>query len=155
TALRVPHILERVPIPLWSVADVALLQRLHPVAPAGPKQRLADLAFQDVLPLVGVWVPVQLSECAGIEVEYGARNGLGDRKLGRIDQPQLAALVVDSRRVGQEPVLVRPGRRVVARKWDGSRLGRQRAASEIHLGSWEPLKRRFRHAEVFREQRLW
>ena len=84
-ARLVADVLDRVPVPLRDVADVALLQRLGPVTPVRAEHRHADLPFDDVLPLVGRRVPVQLPQRPGLEVEDRAGDGLGDRKLGGID----------------------------------------------------------------------
>ena len=61
-ALSVADVLDRVPVPLRGETDVALLERLRAIAPARTEQRDADLPLEDVLPLIGVGVPVQLPQ---------------------------------------------------------------------------------------------
>ena len=114
--LPVADVFDRVPVPLRAEADVALLERLRPVAPARSEQRDADLTLEDILPLVGVGVPVQLPQRPRLEFEDRAGHGLGDRELGGIDQPEPAPLVVDDRIAGEELPLVRGWRLFRARE---------------------------------------
>ncbi len=79
----VADVLDRVAVALGDVADVALVERLGPVAAVRAEQRDADLALDDVLPLVGGRVPVQLAEAARLEVEDHAGDRLRDRERGR------------------------------------------------------------------------
>ena len=144
----------RVPVPLRDVADVALLQRLGPVTAVRAEQRRADLPLEDVLPLVGVRVPVQFAQCPRLEFEDGTRYGLGDRKLAGIDQPQPASLVVDERIIGEESILVRQRRPLAPAERGGRLLGRQYPVGEVHLLLREAVEGRFGHAEVLGQQRL-
>ena len=110
----VADVFDRVSVSLRDVADVALLQRLGPVTTARAEHRYADLALDDVLPLVGRRVPVQFPQRPRIEVEDRAGNRLGNRKIVGIDQPQPASLVVDDGRLGEQPPLVGLRRQLLA-----------------------------------------
>ena len=65
------------------VADVAFFERLDPVSAVRAEHRDVDLAREHVLPFVGVGVPVQFAEPAGLEFEDDAGDGRRDRELVR------------------------------------------------------------------------
>src|SRR5258708_40062400 len=57
----VPQVFDRMPVALRDIPDVPLLQLLDPIAPVGAEQGDAHRALDDVLPFVGIWMPVQRS----------------------------------------------------------------------------------------------
>src|SRR4029453_2949624 len=84
-------ILDRVTIALRDVADVTLLQSLDPLAAGRAEKGDPPLPFDDVLPLVGVRMPVQCPQCAGIEIEHDAGDRLRNREASGIDAPLAGA----------------------------------------------------------------
>src|SRR4051794_30726835 len=93
-------------VALRDVADIALLQLLDAVAPVRAEQGDTELAVDDVLPLVGIRMPVQRPQRAGIEIEHDAGDGFGDREAAGIDAPLAAALIGRVRRLRQQAVFV-------------------------------------------------
>jgi hypothetical protein len=69
-------VLDRMPVALGDVPDVALAQRLDAIPPVRAEQRHIDLAFEHILPFVRVGVPVQLAEAARIQFQDHAGDGL-------------------------------------------------------------------------------
>ena len=60
-ALFVAHIFNRVSVPLRNVRNISLLQGLDAEPPVRPEQGDVHLTVDDVLPLVGIGMPMQLA----------------------------------------------------------------------------------------------
>src|SRR5262245_25635260 len=60
-ALFIAHIFNRVSVPLRNVGNISLLQGLDAEPPVRPKQCDAHLTVDNVLPLVGIGMPMQLA----------------------------------------------------------------------------------------------
>src|SRR5262249_41505620 len=68
-ALLVADVFDRMSVALWDIAYVSLRQGLGPVAAVGTEHRHTDFALDDILPLVGRWMPMQLTQAARLQVE--------------------------------------------------------------------------------------
>ena len=63
------------PVTLRDVTDVSGMQEFRPETAVRPKQGHADIAVDNVLPFVGIGMPVQLAERAGFKVENNVSYG--------------------------------------------------------------------------------
>ena len=60
----VTDVFNRMPIALWDVSDIAGVQLLGSKSAMRAEHRHAEVAFDYVLPFVGIWVPVQFAQGA-------------------------------------------------------------------------------------------
>ena len=145
-------VLERVAIALRDVADVAGGERRLTVAAARAEERGPDRAGEDVLPLVGVGMPVELAERPGGELEDDAGHRRGNRKVLRLDAPLPAPRKRLERILREKLVPVGMGRRLDAAERRGSRLGGQRALGEVDLLGGKVAEGLRRKPEVLGEE---
>lgn len=72
-------------------ADVSSLEVKGACDARGGEDGDACSSADEVRPLVGVWVPVHFTDGTGLDVEVCRGYGLGDRKVGRIRDADLAS----------------------------------------------------------------
>ena len=118
-AVLAADVLDGMAIALRDVADIALVQRLDPVAAVGTKQRDADLPFNHVLPLVRGWMPVKLAQASRLHVEDDARDHLRDGETVGADPPLATALVDGMRLLSEHPIFMSVGGEVSGPWWFG------------------------------------
>src|SRR5215471_18905700 len=130
------------PITLRDVTDVARVQEFRPETAVRAKHGHAELAFNDVLPFVGIGMPVQLPKRAGVKIENNAGECCRNWKARGIDTPFATTLEHPVRHFRKHSKFVRLW-------WSNTRalqifrfmLRRNRAAGEINLLAWKTVKR--------------
>src|SRR5262245_42714045 len=116
----------------------------------GAKKRYTELAVDDVLPLVGVGMPMQFAQATRFEVENNAGYGLRNRKAVGTHSPFTTKFVDRVRLLGQQTVFVRfrwGVERPLNRDCD---RWRDLPAHKIDLIRRDALKRCLRHPEILR-----
>src|SRR5690348_227023 len=108
--LVIAVVLNRVAESRRNEADIPSVERLLPPTAVRAEQGDAHPSGDDVLPFVGIGMPVQLAQAARIEVENHAGNGSRDGKAVLADAPLSAARMDGMRRLLQQTELVRVGR---------------------------------------------
>src|SRR5262249_41204712 len=103
----IAYILDRVAVALRDVADVTLLELLGAEAAVRAEQRDADIACDDILPFIGVRVPMQRAQPAGVEIEDDTGDGLRNREAAGIHAPLATTGEGRMRRLSQEAIFVR------------------------------------------------
>ncbi len=78
-------IFNRVPITLWDVTDIAGVQLLRSKSTVRAKHRHAEIAFDYVLPFIGVWVPMKFAQSARFEIQNYAGDCCRNWKSRGID----------------------------------------------------------------------
>src|SRR5207244_3266268 len=150
-----PDVFNRVPIALRNVTDIAGVQLLRSKSTMRAKHRHAEVAFDYILPFVGVWMPMKFAQRAWFEVENHPSDCCRNWKSSRIDASFAAAFENRVRRTCKHSKFVRL-------RWRDARLlqiFRNRfwwdgAASKINFLLWKAIKFRFRQAEIFCQERL-
>ncbi len=85
--LLAPDVFNRLPIALWDVADITSVQFLSAKAAVRGKHRHAEVAFDYILPFIGVGMPMKFAQHGWFEVEDYAGNRGRNWKPRRIDAP--------------------------------------------------------------------
>src|SRR5271157_2952498 len=146
-------VLDGMAIALRDVADIALVQRLDTVASVGTKQGDTDLPFNHVFPLVGGWMPVELAQAVGLQVEDDTRDRFRDGETVGADPPLATALVDGMRLLIEHPVAMSIRRRcerpLMVRR---DCLGGNRTTSAVNFLFGEAFESRFGQLEVLREE---
>src|SRR5262249_21140222 len=104
-------VFDRVPIPLWNIADIAIVQLFCSKSTVRAEHRHAQITLYNVLPFVGVWMPVKFAQRAWFEIENYTGNRCRNWKARGINAPFAAAFENCMRRACEHSKLVRLGRR--------------------------------------------
>src|SRR6266496_4036784 len=83
----VTDVFNRMPIALGNVSDIAGVQLLRSKSTVRAKHRHAEVAFDYVLPFIGVWMPMKFAQGAWFEIEDYAGNCRRNWKSRGIDPP--------------------------------------------------------------------
>src|SRR6476619_5910142 len=75
------------PVTLRDVTGVSGMQEFRPETAVRPKHGHAHIAVDNVLPFIGVGMPVQLAESAGFKIENNASHRRRNWKARRVDAP--------------------------------------------------------------------
>jgi hypothetical protein len=59
-----PDVFNRVPIALWDVTDIARVQLLRSKSTVRAEHRHAEVAFDCIMPFIGVWMPMKFAQRA-------------------------------------------------------------------------------------------
>src|SRR5439155_1359353 len=86
-----PDVFNRVPIALWNVPDIAGVQLLRSKSTMRAEHRHAEIAFDYILPFIGVRMPMKFAQRAWFEVENYASECCRNWKSRGIDTPFAAA----------------------------------------------------------------
>src|SRR6266403_684651 len=141
------------PVTLRDVTDVSRMQKFRPETAVRPKHGHAYIAVDNVLPFIGIGMPVQLAESAGFKVENDASYRRRNWKARRVDAPFATTFEHAVRRLGKHPKFVGLRRSNTRTQIFRYLLRRNRAASEVNLLAWKTVKRSLRQSEIFRQQR--
>src|SRR5262245_7891594 len=130
------------PVTLRNISDVSRVQEFRPEAAVRPKHRHADFAFNYVLPLISIGMPMQLPERAGFKFENDAGDGRRNWKARGIDAPFSVAFEDPVRRFRKHPKFVRLWRSSTRALQIFRYLFRwNRATGEVNLLAWKTVKR--------------
>src|SRR5580692_3316704 len=99
-------------VALGNVGDVALAERFDPVTAVRTEHGDLKITGDNVLPFIGVRVPVQFAQAARFQIEDYAGHGLGNRKAIGADTPPAPELMNRTRLLSHQPVFVRGWRRL-------------------------------------------
>src|SRR6476646_2280682 len=138
------------PVTLRDVTDVSRMQKFRPETAVRAKHGHAHIAVDNVLPFIGIGMPVQLAESTGFKVENDASHRRRDWKARRIDAPFATTFEHAVRHLGKHP-------KFVGLRWSNTRtqifrylLRRNRAAGEVNLVTWKTVKCCLRQPKIFR-----
>ena len=104
-----PDVFNRVPIALWNVPDIAGVQLLRSKSTMRAEHRHAEIAFDYILPFIGVRMPMKFAQRAWFEVENYASECCRNWKSRGIDTPFAAAFENRVRRTCEHSKFVRLG----------------------------------------------
>src|SRR5258705_11708038 len=91
------------PVTLRDVTDVSRMQKFRPETAVRPKHGHAYIAVDNVLPFIGIGMPVQLAESAGFKVDNDASYRRRNWKSRRVDAPFATTFENAVRRVVKHP----------------------------------------------------
>src|SRR5436190_24188514 len=95
------------PVTLRDVTDVSGVQEFRPETAVRPKHGHAHITFDNVLPFISVWMPMQLAESAGFKVENNASHRRRNWKARGIDAPFATTFEHAMGRLRKHPKFVR------------------------------------------------
>src|SRR5258707_12997142 len=138
------------PVTLRDVTDVSRMQKFRPETAVLPKHGHAYIAVDNVLPFIGIGMPVQLAESAGFKVENDAGYHRRNWKSRRVDAPFAATFEHAVRRPGKQPKFVGLGRSNTRTQIFRYLLRRNRAAGEVNFLAWKTVKRCLWQIKIYR-----
>src|SRR4030095_10196056 len=148
-------IFDRGPKSLWNISNITGVQLFGAKSTVRPEHCYVQVSGDDVLPFIGVWMPMKLAQRTWFEIENYSSNSSRNWKSRGIDAPFAPAFENCVRRTRKHSKLVRlEWRDAWPLKIFRYRFRRNGAAGKIDFLLWKAIKRRFRLAEIFRQQRF-